>query len=355
MKKLNLSYVLVSIVVGTLIFHSCQHADRSTGIPTTDTIPVALKQLVNSGAQTSFEATGTFTTDDETVLGFKSGGVIEKIYVREGDAVKSGQLLARVHMDEVDARVSQVTFSVEKAQRDYERAYTLYHDSVATLEQMQNAKTALDVAKQDLRSMQFNKQYAEIRSTSNGYVLARLAQEGQVVGPGTPVLQINGANEGSWELKVGVSDRQWSIIKEGDTAQVKAEALGDQSYLAVVRKKSEGLDPNSGTFSVFLRLLDKTNRKVAAGMFATAKIQGSREKQSTWTIPYEALLDGNGREGYVFISNDGKTAKRIKVSLGAIGASEVTVLSGLEDAKALVVSGSPYLVDGSHIQVVEAK
>ncbi|WDF69871.1 efflux RND transporter periplasmic adaptor subunit [Sphingobacterium oryzagri] len=355
MKKLNLPFGLLSIVIAAFTLSACQHPDRSSAIPKTDTIPVALRPLVNSGADASFEATGTFTTDDETLLGFKSGGVIEKIYVREGDAVNVGQLLARVHMDEVDARMSQVKLSVEKAQRDYERAYKLYHDSVATLEQMQNAKTALDVARQDLKGIQFNKQYAEIRSTSNGYVLARLAQEGQVVGPGTPVFQINGANEGNWELKVGVSDRQWAVIQEGDTAQVQADALGDRSYRAVVRSKSEGLDPASGTFSVYLRLLEKPAGKVATGMFATAKMRGSRSKQTTWQIPYEALLDGNGKEGYVFISNDGKTAKRVKVMLGAIAADEVTVLAGLENAEALVVSGSPYLVDGAAIKVVKTK
>lgn len=314
---------------------------------------MALQSLQNDAAVAVFEATGTFTTDDETLLSFKNGGVIEKIYVREGDAVKVGQLLARVHMDEVDARAEQVSLSIEKAQRDYDRAQSLYRDSVATLEQLQNARTALRVAQQDQKTMQFNKQYAEIRSTSNGYVLARLAQEGQVLGPGTPVFQINGAAEDAWELKVGVSDRQWASIQAGDSAQVQADALGEQFFAARVYKKAEGLDPKTGTFSVFLRLNAKPAGKLAAGMFARARVYGRGGGQSTWNIPYEALLDGNGKEGYVYVTPDGKTAKRVKVQLGAITADRVTVLSGLEDAQALIVSGGPYLLDGSPIKVVE--
>ncbi|WP_437921629.1 efflux RND transporter periplasmic adaptor subunit [Sphingobacterium sp. LRF_L2] len=346
-------YMMLATAFGSGLLVSCHQVDRSTGIPTTDTIPVVLQSLQTDATTGAIEATGTFTTQDETLLGFKSGGVIDRIYVREGDLVKAGQLLARVHADEVNARVSQATLAEEKAQRDYQRAYRLYKDSVATLEQMENAKTALDVARQDLKSIQFNQQYVEIRSTHNGYVLARLAQEGQVVGPGTPVLQVNGANEENWELKVGVSDKQWAAIRVGDSATVQADALGEGPYSAVVSKKAEGLDPNSGTFSVFVKLKEQPKGKIAAGLFAKAQIIAQTTHQSAWHIPYTALLDGNGKEGYVFVTGDGRVAKRVKVDIAAITATQVVVSSGLEGVKALVVSGSPYLVDGSPIRVVE--
>ncbi|TDS12414.1 efflux RND transporter periplasmic adaptor subunit [Sphingobacterium paludis] len=349
------TYFMLVALVGAATLQSCHQPDRSTEIPHTDTIPVALLSLHNAASAITVEATGTFSTDDETLLSFKSGGVIEKMFVREGDAVRPGQLLARVHQDEIDAHASQARLAVEKAKRDYDRASKLYRDSVTTLEQMQNAETALRVAQQDLKSIQFNKQYAEIRSTSNGYVLARLAQEGQVVGPGTPVFQINGANEGNWELKVGVSDRQWSMLAIGDTASVRADVFGDQVFRAFVSRKSEGLDPNTGTFSIFLRLEQVPKNKLASGVFARAEIRKRAKQDAVWNIPYEALLDGNGKEGYVFVTDDHKTAKRVKVSLGAIAADQVTVLSGLDGAGALIVSGSPYLVDGAPIKVVSKK
>ncbi|GHE23125.1 efflux RND transporter periplasmic adaptor subunit [Sphingobacterium griseoflavum] len=353
MKTLNLFTLVVVTLTASVSLQACRHSDRTNAIPAADTIPVALMALQHSSSTAAFEATGTFTTNDETLLSFKSGGVIERMYVREGDLVRPGQLLARVHMDEVDARASQARLAVEKAQRDYDRAHQLYRDSVSTLEQLQNAQTALRMAQQDVKSIQFNRQYSEIRSTSSGYVLARLAQEGQVVGPGTPVFQINGANEGNWELKVGMSDRQWAATQVGDTASVQADALGDGKLKAVVRRKAEGLDPSTGTFSVFLGLLEKPKHKLAAGMFATAKLQSRARNNSSWHIPYAALLDGDGKEGYVFVTNDNRIAKRVKVTLGPINADQVTVLSGLEDAKGLIVSGSPYLVDGASIRVVK--
>lgn len=345
--------LLVSAIYWTVFLSSCGQADRQSAIPDTDTIPVTLMRLYSDETGVSFEATGTFTTDDETLLGFKNGGVIERIYVREGDPINAGQLLARVHTDEIEAKVSQASLALEKAKRDYERASKLYYDSVSTLEQMQNAKTALDLAQQDIKSVRVNQQYTDIRSTSNGYVLARLAQEGQVVGPGTPVLQVNGANDGNWQLKVGVSDRQWAAVGEGDTARISSDALGEGMYAAIVRKKSKGLDPKTGTFSVYLTLVDNLPSKVATGMFGKAYMRLRSVEQATWSIPYESLLEGNGKEGYVFITDDGKTARKVKVHIASIQADEVLIAAGLEEATALIVSGSPYLVDGTPIKVIE--
>jgi hypothetical protein len=57
----------------------------------------------------------------------------------------------------------------------------------------------------------------------------------------------------------------------------------------------------------------------------------------------------------VFVTEDGKTAKKVKVTIAGITKEYVQVTSGLENSKALIVSGGAYLVDGSPIQVLEKK
>src|SRR5690606_38070776 len=139
---------------------------------------------------------------------------------------------------EVNAMVTQAKLALQKAERDFERAQNLYRDSVATLEQMQNAKTALDLARQQATGAEFNQQYSEIRATSSGVVLQKFANDGQVVGPGIPVLMINGANAAKWMLKVAVSDQQWAAISVGDKAEVISDVLPDTKMEATVFKKA---------------------------------------------------------------------------------------------------------------------
>ncbi|RXF67151.1 efflux RND transporter periplasmic adaptor subunit [Arcticibacter tournemirensis] len=333
-----------------LLLFSCGNNKPSDEAAQEDIIPVRLQPLEQSSDGTAVHASGLFTTDDETILSFKTGGVINRILVKEGDAIKEGQVLATLNLTEVNAGAQQAALAKEKAERDYHRAARLYKDSVATLEQMQNARTALEVATQQLKAVSFNKQYSEIRASVSGFVLQKFANEGQMVGPGTPVLQVNGAGKGQWLLKVGVSDRQWAAITRGDKATVQTDALPGKVLQAYVFKKSEGIDPSSGTFIIHLKLNAKAEG-LASGLFGKADIRPSVKIVNTWAIPYDALLDGDAGKGYVFTTDDRKTAKRTEVKIGEIRKNNVIITGGLESAKFLIVSGSPYLNDGSKIKM----
>lgn len=342
-------YSLIALVLG---LSACGHREQRTdGLAAdSDVIPVRITQLTTNDTSRVINATGTFTTDDETVLAFKNGGVIQQIYVKEGDVFRKGQLLASLEPTEINTAVRQAQLGVEKAERDYQRARQLFLDSVATQEQMENTKTAFEAAKQDAERATYNLSHTRVYAAFDGYVLQRPSSTGQVVGPGTPVLLVSSTGRNGWLLKVGVSDRQWSAIQLGDNAEVTTDAARDKRFEAAVYRKSEGIDPQSGTFTIYLKLAGDQLPAVASGMFGKAEIRLST-KTDVWFIPYEALLDGDAGSGYVFVTDDGQTARRVPVQIGEMQRDRIMVTGGLEDATSLIVSGSPYLRDGSKITV----
>jgi RND family efflux transporter MFP subunit len=314
----------------------------------TDAVPVKIQPITAEEVSPVVQTSGLFTTDDETFLAFKTGGVIEKVFAKEGDAIRKGQLLATLNLTEIEAQVAQAKLAYEKAKRDHARVENLFRDSVATLEQFQNARTGLEVASRQLEAASFNKSYSEIRAIGNGFVLRKLASEGQVISPGSPVFLTNGAGNGRWILRTGVSDREWAAIQIGDDGFITTDARPGESFVAKVTRKSEGTDAMSGSFTVELTI--KNARGLASGMFGKATIRASR-KQKAWKIPYQALLDGDGRTGFVFVTNDDKTAKRVAVVIDRIEKDHVVIVSGLEQQGSLIVSGSAYLKDVSHIRL----
>lgn len=348
MKLISSLFIFFSLVLLT----SCGNKQAKEQTALNDTIPVRVLELQQQLSGTAIHVSGQFTTEDETNLSFKTGGIINRVYVKEGDAVSKGQLLATLHQTEISAQVQQAQLGYEKAQRDYSRAAALYKDSVATLEQYQNSKTALDIAKQQLTAAQFNQNYSEIRATSSGYVLKKFANDGQVINAGTSVLQINGAHQGGWILKVGISDKEWSVIKTGDKATVKTDALPGQSFDAVITKKSEGVDPSTGTFTIDISLTGKVPQVIAAGLFGQATINTSQQIKS-WTVPYDAILDGDANKAFVFVTNDHQTATKVPVTIASIDHKQVHVVEGLENAKAVIVTGNAYLNDRSPIKIIQ--
>ncbi|HEY0297866.1 MAG TPA: efflux RND transporter periplasmic adaptor subunit [Arachidicoccus sp.] len=330
---------------------SCKQKTEEKVIPD-EVIPVTVVALQQQSLQQSVYTSGQFTTDDESNLSFKNGGIIHKVYVKEGDAVRKGQLLATLDLTEINTTAQQASISLQKAQRDYERSVHLYRDSVVTLEQMQNAKTALEIARQQSVNANYNQSTSELRATQSGYVLQKFVNEGQVVGAGTPVVQINGAANSDWILKVGVSDNQWANIAIGDKATITTDALPNKEFPAVVYKKPEGIDPASGTFVLQLKLTGDDKTGIATGLFGKAEIMPAQAIHA-WSIPIEALLDGDKNEGYVFITNDMHKAEKIKVDIQHIDNKQVIVNAGLENIKYLIVGGNAYLTDGSKIKAAK--
>ncbi|MDP3583277.1 MAG: efflux RND transporter periplasmic adaptor subunit [Ignavibacteria bacterium] len=348
MKKITLIIFLLGLST-SVIFVGCEKEETAVA---GDVIPVKTVELKKENLSLNISSSGQFTTDDETFLSFKTGGIVKAIYVKEGDAIKKGQLLAMLELTEIDAAVSQAKVGYEKAARDFRRVENLYKDSVATMAQYQDAKSASDIAVHQLEIAKYNLNHSEIRAITNGYILKKFVSEGELVNAGMPVLQTNGAGNGTWILKVGVSDNEWSAIHINDFALVESDATPNEKLEAKVFRKSEGVDPFSGTFTVDIKLISKPKIQLASGLFGRVVIT-PLQRVSSWVIPYESILDGEKDSAFVFVTNDFKTARKTKVKITELDEERLLVSAGLENSKALITSGSAYLNDGSSIRIVK--
>jgi len=114
--------------------------------------------------------------------------------------------------------------------------------------------------------------------------------------------------------KVSVGSVDIKFIKNIELNKIYLEDKNKDTLLyankinAKVIQKSEGINPNSGTFTITVQPISMKGLKLASGMFAKVKIFCNATK--SWFVPYEALLDGNNGKGYVFVTNDKKKAKR---------------------------------------------
>ena len=338
-----------------LLYTSCGHKkeQESTTQTSKDTETIRVKVMSVSSLKLSDDitATGLLTTENEAIYSFKIGGVISKINVEEGQFFSKGQVLAQLNTTEITAGYEQARLGVEKAQRDYTRALSLYKDSVYTLEQLQNTKTGLDVAQKAAEAVAFNKQYAQIYAASDGFVTKKMANEGEIVGPGTPVLAINETKGNrNYVLKVGVTDEEWAAIAIGQRAVVKLDGYPDKSFDAYVFRKSLASDRNSGSFQIELKtkLGDVTP---ATGMFGKVKIIASNA-HSLPVVPYDALIEADGNKAFVFTTSGKDRVKKIPVTISRFDNQKAYISHGLENVNEVVIANSTYLNENSTIQII---
>jgi membrane fusion protein, multidrug efflux system len=306
-------------------------------------VPVSMQEIslpVRSG--------GVVATSEEIKLSFKTGGIVAHTYVREGDAVKKGQLLAELNLSEINAQVNQAKNGFEKANRDYSRAKNLFADSVATLEQMQNAETAMNVSKSVLDMAQFNLSHSRIVSPKNGVILRQLVRENELVAPGYPVyaLGISGKN---WIIRTSLSDRDIVKVNAGDSARVIIDAWPGQPFSAVVSQIDETSNPMTGTYEIELKL-NETPKRLASGFIANIEIMPG-VKIPYYLIPMACVVEADGRTGYVYEVTAAGIARKIKVDIATLYGSQAAISGGLENVREVVSEGVSYLSDGTPVAI----
>jgi multidrug efflux system membrane fusion protein len=349
MKLMSECVILSAVVVIALVAAGCGAKDgQEQG---ESGIPVRTEAVVREAVSVPIHASGKLVSTTETKLSFKVGGIVGLMAVDEGEAVSEGQLLAALKMDEIDAQVGQARSAYEKAKRDLDRARRLYGDSVATLEQVQDAETGFRLAESARDIAEFNQRYAAIRAPGRGFVLKRFVEAGELVGPGVPVL-LFGSSGGTWTVKVGVTDRDVIRLELGDSAAVAFDAYPGETFSADVSGIGEVAGPLSGAYEVELTLT-ASGRKLVSGFVASVDIYPARCDPMA-VVPVEALMEADGENAYVYVPDQsGTTARRLAVKLGCLAGARAAVRSGLEDVDEVITEGAAYLTDGAPIRVVE--
>jgi len=322
-----------------------------SNLPVSRSIPAKTFQLQQSQGLVEIKSTGMLTTENEAKYAFKIGGVIEKVFVNEGQFFKKGNLLAKLKIDEVDAGFVQAKLGKEKAERDLQRITNLYKDSVATLEQLQNIKTAYDIAIKQLDAVAFNKSYAYIYAINDGFVTKKIANEGEIVAGGTPVLAINENKSSAWLLRVGLSDKDWAMVEAGNSAEIVFDAFPNKVFSGSVFRKSMAADMGTGSFQIEIKV-NFQGVNPAIGMFGKTAIRtnGIQKYQS---IPYDALIEADGKSAFVFVPLAGGKVKRQAIEIESFDEQGVKVKSGLEDIQEVVFTNSAFLNESSIITIIK--
>jgi len=351
MKKLFLT-LLIPISLGILLW-TCSKNEKKESVSTAiDESAVAVKLSPVQTGEYSLPviSSGLISTENESKLSFKIGGVISRIYVKEGEDVSKGQLLASLDLTEIDAQVSQAKNNLEKTKRDLERGQRLLKDSAATLEQIQNLQTAFDVADESFRIASFNQQFSTIRANTSGKVIKKFVNEGELINGGMPVLTINSAASQDWIVRIGLPDVDWVRVKKGDKAKIYTDAYPNDFFEGDLNVINEGADLVNGLYQAEVRV-KPGNKKLASGLFAKVEIIPSAKKKLQ-RVPIESIVEGQGKKAFVFIvKRNKKSVQKLPVTIAYLEDKNAFILDGLTNVNEVVTSGSAFLTENSTVKI----
>jgi len=336
------------IAILILLITGCRNEKVKTTF--SETAGVRITHIAPETVSIPVHSIGLLVSSEEMKLSFKTGGIVANIPIREGDRVRIGDILATLNLSEINAQVRLAGNGYDKALRDYTRARNLYADSVVTLEQMQNAATALDVAKSSLDIAQFNLAHSKIIAPDNGIILKQFVKTNELVASGYPVF-LFGSSGKSWKVRSGLSDRDIVRINPGDSAVILSDAWPAVKFPAIVDQVGEISNPLTGTYEVEMTL-EKTGYRLASGFVTGVEIFPSKN-ETFIMIPVEAIVEADGQGGYVFSLTELMTVKKIKIEIVTIIGSKAAIRGNLDGIREVVSEGAAYLRDGEKVKIME--
>lgn len=338
----------IALVLTTVSLIACG-TDVAPAAEESAPIPVRVVTPEFRTAEPDISLTGVLGAKEEVPLGFKVGGVVARVAVDAGDRVTEGQLLAALSLTEIASAVEAARAGRDKARRDLARVENLHRDSVATLSQLEDTRTGLQVAEAQLRAAEFNRQYAEVRAPATGVVLRRQVEAGQLVGPGTSVFVVR-VDRNGLVLRAGAADREAVRLTEGMRAQVEFDAYPGVEFTGRVERVGIAASPMTGTYEVEVAV-NPGSRRLASGLIGRARVT-PRSDAAVATIPAEALLEVDGREASIFVlAADGATVERRRVRVLWLDGS-VAAVSGVDSAARVITAGATRLTAGRRVRVV---
>jgi len=342
----HIIYIILVLLPAVLIL-SCRDREMPAS-GGNHAVNVKLVEVVDEDFSKRIEVYGILSSDETANMSFKLPGIIRKVYVREGDAVKKGTLLAELITTEADAQLMQSRESYEKQLRDHQRVDALYRDSVATYEQLQNSQTALSIGGEAVRVAEFNQQSAKLYAPSDGVVLDKTAGEGAYVNPGQPIFTLSLHTDKALVIHTGIAATDWQTISSGDPVIIHIEAFPGQNFEGVIRSVAQAADLSSGLYNAEIMLLP-CREKLSVGMFAQGTIHAQKNVRYK-SVPASCIYDGSGQQAFVYIP-DGSQAKKLSVTVAAIREGKAYISAGLENISRIINEGSGFLSPNSTIHI----
>jgi RND family efflux transporter MFP subunit len=336
-----------------LAVSACGGPQNSGREQATVAAPVRAEPAESLAVSGLVRSVGILAPRDEIRLSFKTGGVIDRIAVDVGDAVRRGQLLAVIKRAEVDAAVAQASEAAEKARRGLERGRRLRADEVATEEQVEDLTTAYNVARSNLDAARFNARFARIEAPDDGVVLQRLAEQDELVQPGQAVLVVGSTGAG-WIVRTALADRDAVRANVGDAATVTFDAFPGREFAGRVTRVGSSADPMTATFEVEVEIAPDGAR-FARGLVAKVSLAltGGSDGVARTMMPVTAIVEADGSSATVFVVDPrDSVARRRQVTVGQIVGDRVVVADGLTPGEQVITDGAAWLADGEPVLLV---
>ncbi|MFA0414532.1 efflux RND transporter periplasmic adaptor subunit [Vibrio renipiscarius] len=294
-------------------------------------------------------------------LSFRVSGEINKVYVKEGDKVEKGAMIAQLDPTDFQLDLDNASARYSVINSQYRRSKPLVDKGLLAKSQFDEIAAQRQIAWAEMQLAKLRLSFTQLKAPVDGIISRVSVDQFENIQVGQQVVNIHSIE--SVEILIQLPDRIFVKQPQQDAlsridAIVKVQSGNE--YHATIKEFTTEPDPKSGTFNVTLSLPMPDDEYILDGMAVEVtsknKEVGLELKQGV-QIPIEAIFNGDGDEldrenKFVWLLNDDNTVTKQKITAGKASQNTIQVLSGLEAQQQIVIAGVAKLRDGMKVEVI---
>jgi membrane fusion protein (multidrug efflux system) len=367
----------VSILLPALfLLHGCGTGRSQTpsASAATAAVPVAVAAVRLAPIAASYAGTAALEADHETDVVAKTGGVLLRIDIEEGDTVRAGQVLAELDGAQARLAVDEADATLKKLRSNFARSQELYQRKLLSQKDYDQLRYDLEAQQAVYRQKLLALSWTRITAPIGGVISRRMVKRGNLIQTNQALFHI--VDMRPLLAVLHVPERELGRLQPGQTVHLAVDALGRHDFTGNVLRIAPVVDAASGTFRVTCEF-DHDGGVLRPGMFARIAIVYD-QRRNALVIPRSAVVEEDGRSTvYVVVHQAARPqaprvpggrgqaraaalppaaveiVRRVVIRTGHGDGDRIEVLTGLKRGDRVVTLGQNNLRDGTAVTVVE--
>ncbi|MFC6857852.1 efflux RND transporter periplasmic adaptor subunit [Zunongwangia atlantica 22II14-10F7] len=312
---------------------------------------VTVQTLKDSTFQHFAEVQGDVATDENIIIYPEYSGILQNVYVNEGDRVKKGQILAKIDDGGLSSQVAQAEAQATLAKTTYERQKRLWDQNIGSEIQFLEAKTNFEASQKAAEQLKSQLAKTTVTAPFSGVIDDVISNQGEVVSPGQSQL-FRIINLSNMYVEAAVPENYLPKIKKGTLVKVMISSI-NKEYEGEVTEVGNNINANNRTFRVKIAI-PNPDQLIRPNQIATIMLN-DYTAEGAISIP-ESTIQKNAMGESLVYTLENKTdstgvARKTVIETGYVYGNRIEVTEGLEAGATLIVEGSKSLRDGQEVKI----
>lgn len=301
------------------------------------------------------ELQGNVSTKQNVIIFPEYSGMLSDVYVKEGQKVNKGQILARIEDGGLRQQLSQLKIQAALAKTTFERQQRLWEQKIGSEIQFLQAKATYQAQEQAVNQLQQQVEKTVVRAPFSGTIDDVMTERGTVVSPMQSQL-FRIVNLKDMYIETDVPERYVSNVTIGKDVVVDFLFL-NKTINAKVRQAGNFINPANRTFKVEVAL-PNTGDAIKPNLTANLKINDYTNPKAI-LIPQNIISENAEGQQYIYTitgkTDDKATVKRVFIETGKTQGDDIEILSGLQNGQEVIMEGARSVKEGQDVKIIVTK